>query len=220
MKAHCPTPRETSSSSSVTVSRNRVVFHVKHSDKPCSGHCGQTRDLAYSRYCRACRNARARATRPRYGELSAEARLRANCRSHTKTLQARGTLPMGPCEGCGNPNAENHHPNYHYPQWFVRLCSVCHAFAADPTPGAGPVEMPARVRVEPPRKHTVSRGRCGAEGCRHPARPGQRYCRACHAAAQKAYRERQKLTRRSAAWGRTTHRLTAETTAWSDPYDE
>src|SRR5262245_58322262 len=74
-------------------------------------------------YCRECSNAYMRANRK---PLSDWQRQRANCRSYTKTLQARGTLPKGPCEACGNPEAQNHHPDYTNPRYYIRLCAGCH----------------------------------------------------------------------------------------------
>lgn len=68
-----------------------------------------------------------RDTRPVHANLPEAQRRRANCRAYTKVLQQRGVLPMGPCEGCGNPEAQNHHHwGYDRPRWFVRLCRDCH----------------------------------------------------------------------------------------------
>jgi hypothetical protein len=47
------------------------------------------------------------------------------------------------------------------------------------------------------------------------ARLGQRYCLDCHAAAQRAYRERVKARQRSAAWELAAAKVQLETAAWS-----
>jgi hypothetical protein len=68
-----------------------------------------------------------RANRPVHSALSGEQRQRLNCRAYTKVLQSRGTLPAGPCEACGNPQAQNHHHwGYDKPRWFIRFCRSCH----------------------------------------------------------------------------------------------
>lgn len=46
------------------------------------------------------------------------------------------------------------------------------------------------------------------------ARLGQGYCLKCHAAAQKAYRDRLRERRRTEAWERARQRLAAETDTW------
>ena len=68
-----------------------------------------------------------RENRPPHGALTDDQRRRSNCRAYTKVLQSRGTLPAGPCEGCSDPQAQNHHHwGYDTPRWFVRLCKGCH----------------------------------------------------------------------------------------------
>lgn len=82
--------------------------------------------------CRQCRNREAAASRRPYALLTAEEKRRANCRAYTKSLQARGALPKGPCEGCGACEAENHHHwGYDLPRWYVRLCRDCHRAVGD-----------------------------------------------------------------------------------------
>lgn len=49
-------------------------------------------------------------------------------------------------------------------------------------------------------------------------RPGQGYCRKCHAAAQKAYRDRLKERRRTEAWELARLRLAVETGTWEKPH--
>ena len=76
--------------------------------------------------CRDCRNISSRATRAKHSELPEEARRRLNCRAYTKVYQSRGLLPKGPCEGCGAEEAQNHHPDYDQPRYYIRLCKDCH----------------------------------------------------------------------------------------------
>lgn len=88
-------------------------------------YCGAA-DCPGRKACRSCANIYARTTRPRWSELTPEARRRANCRSYTAVLQKRGKLPKGPCEGCGSDDAQNHHLDYDKPREFLRLCRECH----------------------------------------------------------------------------------------------
>jgi hypothetical protein len=62
-----------------------------------------------------------RATRPRYSQMSQEARRRSNCRTYTNTLIRRGQLQRGRCEvtGCKATRVEPHHIDYNDP-WNVR----------------------------------------------------------------------------------------------------
>jgi hypothetical protein len=74
--------------------------------------------------------------------------------------------------------------------------------------------------------HHVSRGTRGTtrrvcSACQTAAaRPGQRYCRPCHAQAQRQYRVRLTLKRRSEAWELSRLRLQVETAAWRDRVKE
>jgi hypothetical protein len=90
--------------------------------------CGLEPRRAGQRWGRLCHAAYQRDNRTdQYGRLTGERRLKAKCRQHTKVLQARGKLPKGPCEGCGDPRAQNHHHwGYDRPRWYVRLCADCH----------------------------------------------------------------------------------------------
>lgn len=108
-------------------STSSVTFHMEPGQKPCARRCGRPRDLGYSAHCRTCRNAYTRENRTKHRDLPPAVRNKANCRAHTKALQLRGALPKGPCEGCGEPDAQNHHHwGYDKPRWFIRLCANCH----------------------------------------------------------------------------------------------
>lgn len=78
------------------------------------------------RWCRRCRNAYARAHRPKYAELSERARLKSTCRAYTNVLIRRGSIGRGPCQVCGgNDNLEAHHTDdYSNPRAVVWLCRI------------------------------------------------------------------------------------------------
>jgi hypothetical protein len=88
--------------------------------------CGIGRRRQSHSWCLACHAANMRDTRPLQRDMSSEQKKRANCRAYTKVLQRRGVLPLGPCEVCGDPNAQNHHPDYSKPREFRRLCKFHH----------------------------------------------------------------------------------------------
>jgi hypothetical protein len=88
--------------------------------------CAAPRDRPGQAYCRACHAADMRSRRPAHRDLTPEAKRRANGRAYTKVLQARGTVPKGPCEACGAAAAQNHHYwGYADPRRFLRLCAGC-----------------------------------------------------------------------------------------------
>lgn len=47
-------------------------------------------------------------------------------RRQTQEQIRRGKIPRRPCCICGNPRAEAHHPDYHYPMEVVWLCRWHH----------------------------------------------------------------------------------------------
>lgn len=67
-----------------------------------------------------------RRTRPKHGELTGEARLKANCRSYANEYQRRGLLKPAPCAKCGAERAEKHHADYTKPLEVTWLCRSCH----------------------------------------------------------------------------------------------
>lgn len=117
------------------------------SEKPCARHCGSTRDLAYAAYCSECRRKYMRFRRRRYSEMTQEQRNRANCRSHTRLLIERGTLPPQPCQVCGDPAVQAHHVNYDDPRAVVWLC-VAHHRAAHASAGAAAATREEAVTSE------------------------------------------------------------------------
>jgi hypothetical protein len=58
--------------------------------------------------------------------LVGDARRRANCRSYTHVLVARGHLTKGPCEVCGISDVEAHHDDYSDPRRVRWLCVAHH----------------------------------------------------------------------------------------------
>jgi hypothetical protein len=64
-----------------------------------------------------------------------------------------------------------------------------------------------------PVKH-VEQHECSSPECSNPRRPGGRYCRQCHAAAQKRYRDRDKWQLRTLAWERARGALDAAGWDW------
>lgn len=85
---------------------------------PCTG--GQA-------YCRACQNAKARATRRHHRELPDEQRFRANARAYLKEYVKRGKVAKLPCEVCGTADyVEGHHEDYTKPLHVRWLCRLHH----------------------------------------------------------------------------------------------
>jgi hypothetical protein len=61
--------------------------------------------------------------RKRQSEMTADARLRINCRAYANVYQRRGILVPQPCEVCGKVNVQKHHDDYTKPlevRWFCR----------------------------------------------------------------------------------------------------
>jgi len=58
--------------------------------------------------------------------LTTEQRRKMNCRSYAHVYLKRGKIVKGPCEQCGSPDSEMHHPDYSKPLQIVWLCRPCH----------------------------------------------------------------------------------------------
>lgn len=118
-----------------TVSRS--TFHrPKRGVSPYCSKCGGLRETAH-RYCRACKNAYARSTRPTHSELAPEARKRANIRRTTSILVARGKMDKTPC-ACGAINVTAVHHDWDDPWAVMWRCKACRSVAA----GQGPIAPP------------------------------------------------------------------------------
>lgn len=96
--------------------------------KPCS-RCHSVNDGSSHSWCRPCRAAYARATRPKHCDMSPEQRKRANCRAYTGVLLRRGKLTRLPCRACGSPESQAHHEDYGNPRLVDWLCRPCHLHA-------------------------------------------------------------------------------------------
>ena len=90
---------------------------------PGMGSCEACRDRARSRIRR---NTWARANRTRWSALSVESKAHANARRAANRAQAYGELIPQPCERCGDPKAQKHHPDYKQPLMVLWLCQLCH----------------------------------------------------------------------------------------------
>ena len=77
-------------------------------------------------YCAACHAEFMRLTRPKYSELTAEEKRKANCRAHARTAQRRGQIQPKPCEVCGTEKAQKHHEDYSKALEVRWLCAACH----------------------------------------------------------------------------------------------
>ena len=58
--------------------------------------------------------------------LNVEQKKRDSCRSYAGVYLRRGKIIRQPCQFCGNPNSEMHHPDYSKPLFIVWLCRACH----------------------------------------------------------------------------------------------
>lgn len=65
-----------------------------------------------------------REKRPKYSELSPEARRKAVARTYANVYQSRGLLQEKPCEKCG-AKAEKSHDDYEKPLKIRWLCKGC-----------------------------------------------------------------------------------------------
>lgn len=91
--------------------------------KPCS-KCGSLHDRP-QRYCADCHAAYMRKWRKAH-PLSEEARKRDNARSYAGVMKRRGAIAALPCQKCGAPDAEMHHPDHELPRYVIWLCRTCH----------------------------------------------------------------------------------------------
>lgn len=83
-------------------------------------------ELREAKYCWTCQAAYARAHRPKHRDLSEEQRKRANTRSYSNVLKARGEIVKQPCAHCGSANSQMHHPDYSNARLVEWLCRACH----------------------------------------------------------------------------------------------
>jgi hypothetical protein len=106
---------------------------AKHCDtcRRLCAKCGVQRKAQRSSYCADCRNAYARAFRPKYADLSEEEKHKNRCRSYAHTYLKRGLIERKGCEVCGQ-KAQMHHEDYNKPlrvRWF---CARHHHYLHHP----------------------------------------------------------------------------------------
>ena len=106
--------------------------------------CGRTKENLNEAYCRFCVNESKRILReknkqnPEWVELdrqrniarftdNADQAMKRECRRHTHAALRQGILLYGPCEVCGEINAQAHHDDYSKPLEIRWLCSWHHA---------------------------------------------------------------------------------------------
>jgi ribosomal protein S27AE len=88
--------------------------------------CGDEERAPGQRWCRTCRNRYMRENRPKYSELPEADRRKSSVRGQTHYLVRCGRIKRQPCERCGEPKAEAHHPDYARPDLVEWLCVDCH----------------------------------------------------------------------------------------------
>lgn len=94
----------------------------------CSGCSSQLEPnrIGKQRYCRSCHAAYMRAHRPKYVQLSPDAKFKASARSMSKIALKRGQITKSPCQNCGCEKSQIHHPDYSRPLEVIWLCRPCH----------------------------------------------------------------------------------------------
>jgi hypothetical protein len=89
-------------------------------------NCGKARE-GFGRYCRTCHAAYMRAWRRRRPSgLPVEDSQKLTARATAGTYYFRHSYLKRPCERCGAPKTEMHHPDYSKPLEVVFLCHPCH----------------------------------------------------------------------------------------------
>jgi hypothetical protein len=64
-----------------------------------------------------------------YARMNDEQRTRHKARTRAGVALRRGHITRGPCESCGNPDAQMHHDDYTKPldvRWLCRPCHIDH----------------------------------------------------------------------------------------------
>lgn len=87
--------------------------------------CGVEHQRQKQRYCTRCHAAYMREWRKTH-PLTPEQRHKDACRSYAGVYKRRGHLSPEPCQNCGNPEVEMHHPDYDVPLAVIWLCRPCH----------------------------------------------------------------------------------------------
>lgn len=163
--------------------------------KTCS-KCGEPLDkdlIGKQRYCRECKNEYMRLNRNKYS-VSPEQQKKISARSKATIYIARNKINREPCFICGDPDTENHHPDYDKPYEVVWICEKHHKkhhiTPFDLTIGIVDLKSISNlIRKRKPRgqrKNTCSK----CEGDKE--NKNKRYCNNCHAEYMREYRKNNK----------------------------
>jgi hypothetical protein len=114
-----------------------------------------------------------------------EALIRAGVRRRANMAQERGKIEKRPCEKCGAPDAQKHHPDYGKPLEVIWLCKPCHKDWH---------KQNEAVRSTDPRERQSKLDQSVCSTCKSsPPRKNQRTCKGCHADLMAIYRLQRKL---------------------------
>lgn len=91
--------------------------------------------LPKSKYCNPCHASYMRRWRQTH-PISAEERVKMNCRSYAHVYLKRGKLTKEPCVVCGDSNSQMHHDDYSKPLQVTWLCRKHHLDLHRSTPGS------------------------------------------------------------------------------------
>ena len=96
----------------------------------CCAEHNRYRDRNHQRpasYCAECHAKYMRETRPKYSQLTAEQKRKANARAYANVYQRRGIIKRAECIvfGCGT-TAEKHHEDYSLPLQISWMCRAHH----------------------------------------------------------------------------------------------
>jgi hypothetical protein len=87
--------------------------------------CGVNPPRPNQRYCKTCHATHMRETRPKYKDLSRDAKKKSNAGAQARVAVRRRMLQKKPCRNCG-ADAEMHHEDYDRPLKVDFLCRKCH----------------------------------------------------------------------------------------------
>lgn len=102
-----------------------TVRHETVPERRCS-KCGNEPRVPGQRWGRNCFNAYNREHRPKYRDLSEEAKKKNRARATANVYKRRGHLTPEPCADCGAPDVQMHHEDYDRPLDVIWLCPPCH----------------------------------------------------------------------------------------------
>jgi hypothetical protein len=103
---------------------DRFVIVTRRAQPICP-RCYAERKPPGLKYCLACHAAQMREWRKTH-PLTPEQRIKMVARSYAHVYLKRGKLERKPCERCGSPDSQMHHPDYSQPLWVEWLCRNHH----------------------------------------------------------------------------------------------